>query len=116
LLLLLAVAMLVVFVSWDGDRMAARAKRAADLRPSGTGVTPRTLITVPSLFAAGGALGAIAVVLVIKPQVPPFAGRGSWFLELLHAALGPYGPAMVALALSLACVFGAVMCMKQRVA
>jgi hypothetical protein len=116
LILLFVLLLFWVYISWDRDRMEAQAKQAAKEQPTGSGVFPRALISVPALLVSAAALAAIAAALAIRPPAPPFTGRGSLFTALIYAALGPYGLAIVVSALALACIAVALACLKKRVA
>ena len=113
LLLLLALLLLWVYISWDGDRIATQARLKARARPKGAEFLPGALITVPALLVAAAALGATAVILTIQPPLPPFTGRGSWIASLLYSALGRYGFAVVASGLALVCVASAAACLRK---
>lgn len=116
LLLLFFLLLFWLFISWDKDRMGRQATMAVRGKTKGAGFSPRALISTPALFVAAVALIGTALVLAIRPPVPPFKGRSSLITKLLYAAFGPYGPALAATALAFICLAAALACIRKKFA
>ena len=81
------------FMVWDVRR---RNKAEGALRPAPAVALPRARIKRgPPLLAPSLMFLLLALVEVVHPRTPPFAGSLGYWLEGVHNALGLYGIAVV---------------------